>query len=601
MLTDLTDPLAIAGGVTTSKQLPPTGRPLPPLGPHEQHQHHPEESVGRDDLLDLAAVDGHDDLLDLAAVEAAEVRELPPRMGLPYQHRLAPALTPQPLLGLPWKVGGALRPMVCPSLSRWQPTDGGRPTLPSAPSHDGPRLCVACMLRAAPLPAVDGFLRYYHAIGFERVVLFFDKPEEDAEAIAIARAHDREVGGVTIHLCDASWWRQERATGRTFVRARAFAESESRHCEDGAKVPFNFKYLSDQTTVHLFEETGDVQTRQCLVMDRALRDAWAAGFDWLLQLDIDELLYLPRAAHRHDARAFFASVGAQYDRVAFHNHEVMPCESLEVADWFGECSYFKVSPKRLADHADAQSEVDLRQRLSLQRDGEDIEPYSISVEPGAEAGNRVLSEVMAPLARVREPAIKMLHAMGLQLPNCAVQAAEAAKHLESQALRRIARDDDQRNQLWAQNRKRADEVAGGGAKGRDLAALDAARLQKEALGAMSSALAGATLVGKVDTLGVGQTYFNAHCQGKQATRLRAIYDPPRGGIHVVGDEGRTARTLTCVEPHDPAVLRTPPWRAALEPSAAGHLSRACAQSRYGVAQRSPLPCPLPPKPYPLNP
>ena len=54
--------------------------------------------------------------------------------------------------------------------------------------------------RAAPLTAVDGFLRYYHAIGFERIVLFFDKPSEDAEAIRMAKEHNAQVGGVTIHL-----------------------------------------------------------------------------------------------------------------------------------------------------------------------------------------------------------------------------------------------------------------------------------------------------------------------------------------------------------------------------------------------------------------
>ena len=66
------------------------------------------------------------------------------------------------------------------------------------------------MLRAASPRAVDGFLRYYHAIGFEQIVLFFDKPDEDAEAIALAREHAAEVGGVMLHLCDARWWADER-------------------------------------------------------------------------------------------------------------------------------------------------------------------------------------------------------------------------------------------------------------------------------------------------------------------------------------------------------------------------------------------------------
>ena len=35
-----------------------------------------------------------------------------------------------------------------------------------------------------------------------------------------------------------------------------------------------------------------------MVMNRALADAWSAGLDWMLQLDIDELLYFPREVER---------------------------------------------------------------------------------------------------------------------------------------------------------------------------------------------------------------------------------------------------------------------------------------------------------------
>ena len=69
-----------------------------------------------------------------------------------------------------------------------------------------------------------------------------------------------------------------------------------------------YKLLADVEQVNLFEQTSDVQARQTMVMNRALADAWSAGFDWMLQLDIDELLYLPREVEREDARAFFASV-----------------------------------------------------------------------------------------------------------------------------------------------------------------------------------------------------------------------------------------------------------------------------------------------------
>ena len=80
--------------------------------------------------------------------------------------------------------------------------------------------------------------------------------------------------------------------------------------------------MGDVNVVEMFEATADVQTRQCLVMDRALRDAWEEGYDWLLQLDIDELIFLPKAAQRLDARSFLPSLPRHYDHVAFNNHEV---------------------------------------------------------------------------------------------------------------------------------------------------------------------------------------------------------------------------------------------------------------------------------------
>jgi len=256
--------------------------------------------------------------------DRAEMRELPPEDGFSRAANWTPAVAPVAHLGLPYRANG-MRAVDGPSLSRWQPTDGGhvrRAPIASEGSRDGPRLCVACMLRAAPLSAVDGFLRYYHAIGFESVALFFDRPHEDAAAIELARAHASAVGGVTIHLCDDGWWQHEREVGCAFVRARkaAAANAAGPVSSDSALA---LQYMGDVQKVALFEQTDDVQTRQCLVMDRALRDAWAAGFDWLLQLDIDELIYLPRAAEREDARRFFGAVPEAYDRVAFHNHEVL--------------------------------------------------------------------------------------------------------------------------------------------------------------------------------------------------------------------------------------------------------------------------------------
>ena len=269
------------------------------------------------------------------------------------------------------------------------------------------------MLRAAPPAVVDGFLRYYHGIGFEQVVLFFDKPEEDAEAVKIAQRHAEEAGGVTIHLCNDKWWAAERKTGRSFVRARALAAAPDSDGDDDTAKFSKFRWYGDSQNAVMVERTNDVQSRQAVVMSRALSDAWSAGFDWLLQLDIDELLYLPREAEREDARLFFAKVPLEYDRVAFHNHEVMPCESLDASDWFEERCLFKVSPHLLSDFQGSTRETERASRRRRANEGEDLEPYAIA-EPGGEAGNSAISDAMRPIARAREPALMRLHELGLR-------------------------------------------------------------------------------------------------------------------------------------------------------------------------------------------
>ena len=97
-----------------------------------------------------------------------------------------------------------------------------------------------------------------------------------------------------------------------------------------------------------------------------------------LQLDIDELLYFPRAVEREDARAFFDAVPRNVDLIAFHNHEVLPCESLE-CDWF-DCTLFKVSQHMLADYRGSEVEDARASRMRRARDGETIDPHAIGAE-----------------------------------------------------------------------------------------------------------------------------------------------------------------------------------------------------------------------------
>lgn len=94
--------------------------------------------------------------------------------------------------------------------------------------------------------------------------------------------------------------------------------------------------------VRWHDEVRDVQARQQLVVERACRLAESAGFDWILHVDADELLYFPDAACRNDAPAWFAAVPDGVEQVHFHNLECIP-EALEVDDIFEEVTLFKVN------------------------------------------------------------------------------------------------------------------------------------------------------------------------------------------------------------------------------------------------------------------
>jgi hypothetical protein len=168
--------------------------------PQAAGQHaHPEPVALRAPPVDVSDLSDPGDRERLEAqreadVERSELRELPPPSGIRSGFVSSPATMPIARLGLPWKPDG-MRPTDGVSLSRWQPTDGGevvRSGEPPAEGREGAaavRLCVACLLRAAPLAAVDGFLRYYHAIGFERVVLFFvSAPRVEPALLPLPRA-----------------------------------------------------------------------------------------------------------------------------------------------------------------------------------------------------------------------------------------------------------------------------------------------------------------------------------------------------------------------------------------------------------------------------
>lgn len=132
--------------------------------------------------------------------------------------------------------------------------------------------------------------------------------------------------GVRVRRCTNAWW-METLRGSRFQQRR---QKGGIYAE----------------TMELWE-LRDVQSRQCLVIETALDEAQKQGCEWLLHIDADEALLVPKHS---DARSFFAELPPELDQVVFNNLEAVP-ESLEVVNCFEEVSLFKVHQNFLKESA----------------------------------------------------------------------------------------------------------------------------------------------------------------------------------------------------------------------------------------------------------
>ena len=167
------------------------------------------------------------------------------------------------------------------------------------------RAAMVTTLRGAA-PVLDSFIRYHLALGFAQLYLFFDDPEDPA--IALARRF--EGSGVTVAVHGPE------------------LEEEWQCVQFGYFAP------------HLASE---VMGRQCLNVEVAVQWALAAGHDWLLHIDADELFYCPG----QDAGSHFARLAAQeIDRAVYPNLEAI-AETIDVCDFFCEVTLFKTNRNTL--------------------------------------------------------------------------------------------------------------------------------------------------------------------------------------------------------------------------------------------------------------
>ncbi len=158
---------------------------------------------------------------------------------------------------------------------------------------------VTTLIRAGAV--LGSWVAHHRALGVERFYLFVDDPAELGSYQAL------QLGDVYFVVRDADLaarWQQ--------LDSWSFHQP---YCERQA------------------------YSRQCLNVDLAMQLARADGLDWLLHLDIDELLHVPATGPR--LADYFAAHG-HTDMVSFANHEAVP-EHWHIDDYFAEVTLFKRS------------------------------------------------------------------------------------------------------------------------------------------------------------------------------------------------------------------------------------------------------------------
>jgi len=203
------------------------------------------------------------------------------------------------------------------------PKEPGQKDWPYVYKHG---LAVSTMLRGAPESVIDSFVRYHWGIGFNHVFLFFDDPQDPGLGIAKeleAMCRDKKVEGVgmSIHLMDSEWWDQAKAKSRFFLRRE--------------------KSDMYETVCKMHEKHRDVESRQMIVMDLAILQAYDMDIDWFAHIDIDECIYVPKKFDI-SARRFFGAMERNIACVRLFNHEAVP-EKEECQDWFRECTLFQIN------------------------------------------------------------------------------------------------------------------------------------------------------------------------------------------------------------------------------------------------------------------
>lgn len=219
-----------------------------------------------------------------------------------------------------------------------------------------PRPAIVATVRDAA-DVLDSFVAWHLATGFAHIWLFFDDPADPAASALWGHPQ------VTVVRCDAQLrghWRGLRSWARF-----------------GGHVD------------------REVMARQILNCELAIGMAAAAGMDWILHIDGDELFYsdvgsAPEHFRELDARGTGNAV--------YLNFEALP-EALEVGDYFREVTLFKVNIVRQGALRFDAMQMDMLRQARFVDPGFNFHLYN-NGKGAARVGNDLVPATVHAFARV---------------------------------------------------------------------------------------------------------------------------------------------------------------------------------------------------------
>jgi hypothetical protein len=200
----------------------------------------------------------------------------------------------------------------------------GCPGATEKPTHEikrRQRVVIAMLIRQPPEASLYSFIGHHLALGFECIEFFFDDIDDDgADARIMGELRRRYKKSVRIHHCNRAWFMELKDSSKCW----------------------------DQYGEYVFQ---DLIARQVLAVEYGLRLSCTDGVDWLLHIDVDELLHFDGNGSTNVAK-WFANVPEQADIVHFVNLEAAP-ERSELSqrgsgDYFSEISLFKENPSNVS-------------------------------------------------------------------------------------------------------------------------------------------------------------------------------------------------------------------------------------------------------------